>query len=93
MLETFLEILLDAGKDTLKLLPFLFATYLLMEFIEHKTSEKNEHFRKYFHHGFNVYSRCGYRFNGGFTRHSNIIFTNYSKFLFIFSNLCVIMAQ
>ncbi len=44
MLETFLEILLDAGKDTLKLLPFLFATYLLMEFIEHKSSEKTEHF-------------------------------------------------
>ena len=36
------EALLDACLDTLKLLPFLFITYLLMEYIEHKTSEKSK---------------------------------------------------
>lgn len=34
------EILLDAAVDTLKLIPFLFLTYLLMEYLEHKTGEK-----------------------------------------------------
>ena len=36
------EVLLDTLLDTLKLIPFLFATYLLMEFIEHKAGEKSE---------------------------------------------------
>lgn len=40
------EVLLDTLVDGLKLLPFLFLTYLLMEFIEHKTSEKTESFIK-----------------------------------------------
>ncbi|MBR5761779.1 MAG: arsenic efflux protein, partial [Lachnospiraceae bacterium] len=35
-----LDILLDALIDTAKLLPFLFATYLAMEYLEHKTSVK-----------------------------------------------------
>lgn len=33
-------VLLDGLLDTLKLLPFLFLTYLCMEFIEHKASDK-----------------------------------------------------
>lgn len=37
-----LDALLDAVLDTLKLLPFLFITYLLMEYIEHKTGEKTK---------------------------------------------------
>lgn len=41
-----LDVLLDTLLDSLKLLPFLFLTYLLMELIEHKTSEKTEHFIK-----------------------------------------------
>lgn len=35
-----LDIVLDALLDTAKLLPFLFLTYLLLEFIEHKAAEK-----------------------------------------------------
>ena len=35
-----LDVLQDTILDGLKLLPFLFITYLLMEFIEHKTSNK-----------------------------------------------------
>lgn len=34
------EVLLDTLIDCLKLIPFLFLTYLLMEFIEHKTNTK-----------------------------------------------------
>lgn len=35
-----LEILEDAFLDTIKLIPFLFITYLIMEYIENKTSGK-----------------------------------------------------
>ena len=34
----FLDVLLDTIIDSLKLLPFLFLTYLAMEYLEHKTS-------------------------------------------------------
>ena len=37
-----LEILLDALIDTIKLIPFLFITYLIMEYIEHKMSNKTK---------------------------------------------------
>lgn len=40
MLDIFLDILLDALIDTAKLIPFLFLTYLAMEYLEHKTSTK-----------------------------------------------------
>ena len=40
------EVLLDGLIDTLKIIPFLFFTYLLMEFIEHKASEKTLLFMK-----------------------------------------------
>ena len=36
----FEEVILHGFIDTLKLVPFLFLTYLLMEFIEHKASDK-----------------------------------------------------
>ena len=35
-----LAIILDAVIDTVKLIPFLFITYLIMEYIENKTSDK-----------------------------------------------------
>lgn len=37
-----LEIFQDSIIDTIKLLPFLFITYLIMEYIEHKMSEKSK---------------------------------------------------
>lgn len=37
-----LDVCLDALLDTGKLVPFLFLTYLVMEYLEHKTGEKTE---------------------------------------------------
>ena len=37
-----LEVIEDALIDSVKLLPFLFITYLIMEYIEHKTSDKSK---------------------------------------------------
>ena len=39
-MQEILEILEHSAIDTIKLLPFLFITYLIMEYIEHKTSNK-----------------------------------------------------
>lgn len=36
------EIIEETLLDSLRILPFLFFTYLLMEYIEHKTSKKIE---------------------------------------------------
>ncbi len=41
MSELLLEALLDAVIDTAKLIPFLFVTYLFMEFLERKTEERS----------------------------------------------------
>lgn len=42
-----LEILKEALLDSVKLIPFLFVTYLLMEYLEHKTSDKHkEHMQR-----------------------------------------------
>ena len=40
------EIFLHGLLDTLTIIPFLFLTYLLMEFIEHRAGEKAENFMK-----------------------------------------------
>lgn len=36
------EIVLDAIIDSVKLIPFLLITYLIMEYIEHKTKDKTK---------------------------------------------------
>lgn len=41
-LEIAIDVLADAVKDTLYLVPFLFVTYLFMEWLEHKTGEKTQ---------------------------------------------------
>lgn len=38
-----LDVISDTLVDALKLLPFLFITYLVMEYIEHKMGEKSKH--------------------------------------------------
>ena len=40
------EVLLEGFLDTLNIIPFLFLTYLFMEYIEHKASEKSLAFMK-----------------------------------------------
>ena len=40
MFDMFVDVLLDAALDTVKLIPFLFLTYLVMEYIEHRTSDR-----------------------------------------------------
>ena len=40
MLEVFIESLIDALEDSAKLIPFLYASYLFIEFIEHEASER-----------------------------------------------------
>ena len=40
------DILLDTLLDAVKLLPFLFITYLIMESIEHRTSQKTRRIMK-----------------------------------------------
>ena len=40
--EIMVEIFTEAIMDSIKLLPFLFVTYLIMEYIEHKTKEKTK---------------------------------------------------
>ncbi len=44
MVEYLSEALLDAFLDSVKLLPFLFLTYLLMEFLEHRTGDRTSAF-------------------------------------------------
>ena len=39
-MDVLADILLDAGRDTLALVPFLFATYLVLELLEHAAGER-----------------------------------------------------
>ena len=41
-MELFLDIILDALLDSLKMLPFLFGAYFLMEWLEHSSGERME---------------------------------------------------
>lgn len=42
MLDFFIDIFIEAGADTLKLVPFLFLTYVLMEWLEHRTGSRTQ---------------------------------------------------
>lgn len=39
-MEVILDVLIDTLKDTAKMLPFLFGVYLLIEYLEHKASDR-----------------------------------------------------
>lgn len=61
------EIILDTLIDAVKLLPFLFLTYLAMEYIEHKMGkktktmvEKSGHFGPVFGAFFGAFPQCGF---------------------------------
>ncbi len=41
-MNEFLDIFMEAGVDTLKLIPFLFLTYVLMEWLEHRTGSHTQ---------------------------------------------------
>ena len=62
-----LDVILDAVIDSLKILPFLFITYLIMEFLEHKTAEftssvveKTEHFGPLWGGLIGIFPQCGF---------------------------------
>ena len=66
-MEFILDILLDAVIDSVKILPFLFLTYLLMEYLEHKTGEltekyvqNTEHFGPLLGGIFGIIPQCGF---------------------------------
>ena len=42
MKEFLEEVVLDGLIDVLKLIPFLFVAFLILEYIEHKMSKKNK---------------------------------------------------
>ncbi len=42
MLEEIFHVIIHAVKDSIKLLPFLLITYILMEYIEHKMTDKSK---------------------------------------------------
>ncbi len=62
-----IDVVLDAVIDSLKILPFLFLTYLVMEYLEHKTSEftssiveKTEHFGPLWGGLIGIFPQCGF---------------------------------
>ena len=62
-----LHSIIHAIIDSIKLVPFLYITYLLMEFIEHKVSKKNKETIKksgklgpMFGSLFGVFPQCGF---------------------------------
>ncbi len=66
-MELIIDIVMDAVIDSVKILPFLFVTYLIMEFLEHKTEEytstivqKTEHFGPLWGGLIGVFPQCGF---------------------------------
>ncbi len=66
-MELILDVVIDALIDSLKILPFLFVTYLIMEYLEHKTSEftsglveRTEHFGPLWGGLIGAFPQCGF---------------------------------
>lgn len=66
-MQEIIEILKETTIDSLKLIPFLFLTYLLMEYIEHKTSHKTKEtikksgkFGPFFGAILGIFPQCGF---------------------------------
>ena len=66
-MELVIDVVMDALIDSLKILPFLFITYLLMEYLEHKTQEytsaivqKTEYFGPLWGGLIGVFPQCGF---------------------------------
>ena len=66
-MDTVIDILLDTLMDVARLIPFLFVTYLFLEWMEHQTGNKMEHFLE--HHRkaaplagaiFGIVPECGF---------------------------------
>lgn len=65
--DIIIDIVLDALIDSVKILPFLFITYLVMEYLEHHTKEttekivqKTEHFGPLFGGLIGIFPQCGF---------------------------------
>ena len=66
-MELIFDVILDAVIDSLKILPFLFITYLIMEYLEHKTQdftssivERTEHFGPLWGGLIGAFPQCGF---------------------------------
>ena len=66
-MELIIDVVMDAIIDSLKILPFLFITYLLMEYLEHKTQEftsavvqKTEYFGPLWGGLIGIFPQCGF---------------------------------
>ena len=66
-MEMVIDVVVDALIDSLKILPFLFVTYLIMEYLEHKTQEftssiveKTEHFGPLWGGLIGAFPQCGF---------------------------------
>ena len=66
-MEIAFDIIVDAVIDSLKILPFLFVTYLIMEYLEHKTGDfteeivkRTEHFGPLWGGLIGIFPQCGF---------------------------------
>ena len=62
-----LDIIIDTLIDSIKLFPFLFITYLLLEYLEHKTGDKSKNLIKksknlgpFFGSVLGIFPQCGF---------------------------------